>query len=141
LEPEAVRVEVIKPEGGVEEIEVQRSEWEILRYKMKLDDPNQIETEVLGTFEQYPLRLAWAITIHKAQGKTFDRVVIDLGRGAFAHEPDLRSAEPLPHAGRHRLERTTAPPGRVGRRSRGRILRRASVKMLLQIALVFLNCP
>jgi ATP-dependent exoDNAse (exonuclease V) alpha subunit len=85
LEPEAVRVEVIKPDGGVEEIEVQRSEWEILRYKMKPDDPNQIETEVLGTFEQYPLRLAWAITIHKAQGKTFDRVIIDLGRGAFAH--------------------------------------------------------
>ena len=38
-----------------------------------------------GTFTQYPLKLAWAITIHKAQGKTFDRAVIDLGRGAFEH--------------------------------------------------------
>jgi ATP-dependent exoDNAse (exonuclease V) alpha subunit len=40
----------------------------------------------LGTFQQYPLKLAWAITIHKSQGKTFDNIIIDLGRkGAFAH--------------------------------------------------------
>jgi len=39
----------------------------------------------VGSFTQYPLRLAWAITIHKSQGKTFDRVVIDIGRGTFAH--------------------------------------------------------
>lgn len=38
-----------------------------------------------GTFTQYPLMLAWAVTIHKGQGKTFDRVIIDIGRGIFAH--------------------------------------------------------
>ena len=36
-------------------------------------------------FEQYPIKLAWAVTIHKSQGKTFERVIIDLGRGAFTH--------------------------------------------------------
>jgi ATP-dependent exoDNAse (exonuclease V) alpha subunit len=85
LGPESIHVEALKPDGGLEEIEVERSEWEILRYNMKPGVPDQIEAEVIGTFEQYPLRLAWAITIHKSQGKTFDKVVIDLGRGAFEH--------------------------------------------------------
>jgi len=40
---------------------------------------------VVGTFIQYPLRLSWAVTIHKSQGKTFDRVIVDIGRGTFAH--------------------------------------------------------
>ena len=39
----------------------------------------------MSSFTQYPLRLAWAVTIHKAQGMTYDRVAIDLGTGAFAH--------------------------------------------------------
>ncbi len=85
LDPESIHVEALKPDGSLEEIEVERAEWEILRYNMKPGEPDQIEAEVIGTFEQYPLRLAWAITIHKSQGKTFDKVVIDLGRGAFEH--------------------------------------------------------
>ncbi len=43
-----------------------------------------IVSEPVGTFTQYPFRLAWAVTIHKSQGKTFQRVVIDIGRGTFA---------------------------------------------------------
>ena len=46
---------------------------------------NRLEAEVAGTYEQYPLRPAYAITIHKSQGKTFERVIVDLGGGAFAH--------------------------------------------------------
>ena len=42
-------------------------------------------TTVAGTFKQFPLRLAWALTIHKAQGLTLDHVYVDLGRGTFAH--------------------------------------------------------
>lgn len=85
LHPEHVRAEILKPDGSTEEIEVERAEWEFLRYKINEANPDKIEAEVLGTFEQYPLRLAWAITIHKSQGKTFDKVIVDLGRGAFEH--------------------------------------------------------
>lgn len=47
-------------------------------------ESGELSRETLGSFTQFPLRLAWATTIHKSQGKTFDRVVIDFGRGAFA---------------------------------------------------------
>lgn len=55
--------------------------WEVYKFKLQGD---AITSEAVGTFTQYPFRLAWAITIHKSQGKTFHNVVFDIGRGAFA---------------------------------------------------------
>jgi ATP-dependent DNA helicase PIF1 len=57
--------------------------WEAIRFVWD-DTTQRIVSEVVGSFTQYPLRLAWAVTIHKAQGKTFDAVVLDVGRGTFA---------------------------------------------------------
>ncbi len=64
-------------------INVDQQEWEIIRYEMNPAEPGKISSKVIGVFKQYPLKLAWAITIHKSQGKTFERVIIDMGRGAF----------------------------------------------------------
>ncbi|MGB3007003.1 MAG: helix-turn-helix domain-containing protein, partial [Chitinophagaceae bacterium] len=64
------------------EIEVSKEKWENIRYT--LDKTSQtMKEDVLGSFSQYPLRLAWAITIHKSQGLTFDKAIIDAGE-AFA---------------------------------------------------------
>lgn len=75
----------IEEGGHSRQVKVSRASWEMLRYSMDANDPEKITAETIGVFEQFPVKLAWAVTIHKAQGKTFDRVIIDLGRGAFEH--------------------------------------------------------
>ncbi len=67
---------------GEKEIEVSREKWENIRYTLN-KTTRQLDSDVLGSFTQFPLRLAWAITIHKSQGLTFEKAIIDAGE-AFA---------------------------------------------------------
>ncbi|HFA51220.1 MAG TPA: AAA family ATPase [Bacteroidetes bacterium] len=78
-----IKIESEEGEGEAKKITAVKMDWEIIKYKPSPDNPNDYEAEVVGTFNQYPLKLAWAVTIHKSQGKTFDRVIIDMGKGAF----------------------------------------------------------
>jgi len=65
-------------DGSEEEITLKAETWEQKKYS--LDDEKNIKEEVLGSFKQFPIRLAWAVTIHKSQGLTFDRLIIDAGK-------------------------------------------------------------
>ena len=69
-------------EEGYDDITVEKETWENIRYSVDKGS-RTLREEVLGSFTQYPLRLAWAITIHKSQGLTFDKAIIDAGE-AFA---------------------------------------------------------
>lgn len=70
-------VTVAFPDGS-ESVTVKRETWENIRYNYDKGQ-DQIKEEILGTFSQFPLRLAWAITIHKSQGLTFQKAIIDAG--------------------------------------------------------------
>ena len=85
LEKDKILVKVTDKEGPKDPFELEPYTWEIIKYRVDSQDPEELKEEVIGSFTQYPLKLAWAVTIHKAQGKTFDRAIIDFGRGAFEY--------------------------------------------------------
>ena len=72
----------VRTEAG-EDVDVEREIWSNMRYRFNETD-QKIEEEEIGNYEQFPLRLAWAITVHKSQGLTFRQVNIDLTGGVFA---------------------------------------------------------
>ena len=74
-------VQVQKDTDGAK-VKIVPCSWEVYRYVLKND---RLERDLVGAFTQIPLRLAWAVTIHKAQGKTFDSIIVDLEDAIFAH--------------------------------------------------------
>ncbi len=74
---------IVELETG-ERVHVEPYTWEMFQFVLD-KRTDKIDSRTTGTFTQYPFKMAWAVTIHKAQGKTFDKVYIDLSTGTFAH--------------------------------------------------------
>ena len=87
-------INIKKDNEGVDKVVVQLSNgkieevtpftWELFHFSFD-QKSNSLTSETVGTFTQYPMRLAWAVTIHKSQGKTFDNIIVDIGKGTFVH--------------------------------------------------------
>ena len=84
LKPDVILVKMLDTGNTVF---VTRETWEEHKYEMELDEENKkhVKEITIGKFEQFPLQLGYSLTIHKAQGKTLDKVVINMDKGAFAH--------------------------------------------------------
>ncbi len=79
--PDKIRFLRVRLQNEGRAVEVFPYTWEIFKYALL---GREIVSEAVGSFTQFPVRLAWAVTIHKSQGKTFDRLQLDIGGGAFA---------------------------------------------------------
>ena len=77
-----VQVQVELPNGAT--VKVKPHTWDVSRMFYS-KEKGGLDSEIMGSFTQLPLRLAWSVTIHKGQGKTFDNVIIDIGYGTFTH--------------------------------------------------------
>lgn len=73
----------VLPHGGDSVLDIGHERWENLRYSID-EKTKEVAEEVIGTFSQYPLKTAWAITVHKSQGLTFEKAIIDVHQ-SFAH--------------------------------------------------------
>ena len=83
LTQDEINVKVFKEEDE-HIITIEKNVWETVQYKWD-ENESKIKTEIIGSFEQWPMKLAWAITIHKSQGKTFNKVYLDMSGGAFEY--------------------------------------------------------
>ncbi len=75
---------LVKIDGELEPVEIMTSKFDSIKYKYDKKN-DEIKSDIEGQFIQYPVKLCYAISIHRAQGQTFDKIIVDLGRGAFAH--------------------------------------------------------